>query len=1108
MRIVLLLLIYFFGGVFADLLPTSLRVNNLVNPLAVLVRSVGNVTTSPLFFSWSLNITSGSTRAIQQVAWRLQIYRDDQETLICDENSTSLNYALQSVYACSNELSQLSGGTRLVWQVSVLGSDSSTSWNWSQEKATFGISPDPTQWNQTPWISSPITTSRPYRFRTIVTIPSTPIQINAVTLYIATPCYYIISSNGSKLTSRFPISTFTLFSSRVDYDAFDVTSSFIQALTDGTNQIAFGIKLGGGAFGTEKFRKVNNAMHLPLRVIVILDSKQDNTTDNTTVLAPIVWKSYPDSILYSDWYAGESIDNRLESNFIGWDSLQFNDTLWIPSTPCEGNCGIENAQLVPQLQPPVKLMKDGILTPIAIYSLSTPQSFTISFDQNFAGYVEIDIPSPPSSIGTTVSFYAGERLFSDNAVYNQLNSSTLMILNWTLSCESPIETVGNVFSFWGFQHVQVNNWPLGVTPPTLQSVRGFPTSTLEQRATIEFDGIKPSANIASTFVNEKRRIDSSSSDTLVPNTTFLILNSSILAGIVHAAYWSQASNYQSIPSDCPNREKRGWMGDAAVSSSSASLVFDMATPYYSWTRSHGDDQVFNGYSGVVNNIVPAEVNSPPAIIDAAWGLAIIEVVYQSVIHFSEVRTLKERYKDMKLYVDWLTSKTNKTVGIMKDEYEFGDWDAQFPRSQYVNNTAPMGATGSWLRCLQLMEKLAPIAGYPDDAIQFRQIFNNSIIPFNDYYALNLTNGTYGDGQEQTLAIIPLILDIVPRQSLINVQNWLIYDIETTQSLHLTTGATGTRFFFETLTKMGRVDLAAVISAQTTMPSHGYWITQGATTCWENWSGEADLPHPPPPTHNHIFLCSQIGWIYNVLLGLSVSSPYVCRITPPLIDSLPRMSGAIYTPGSQTTKVSTSWAWMGPPMASTFQLNVSLPANMNATISFPIPGLTNPIISEDDIIIWQNGTFIPTNGIYSGKLVDGSIEFSIGSGNFIFSSEKTITNPVIISSCVRAVEFNNARQSLDLICPLQSGYISHITRAGIVTNQETALEFIKPTVTQLQSLISHRFLLTHMIERVCLGRASRICTLSIDSLYEIESRIKKTGMKNNIDEFICVVASCN
>jgi hypothetical protein len=92
---------------------TSLRVNNLVNPLAVLVRSVGNVTTSPLFFSWSLNITSGSTRAIQQESWRLQIYRDDQETLICDENSTSLNYALQSVYACSNELSQLSGGTRL-----------------------------------------------------------------------------------------------------------------------------------------------------------------------------------------------------------------------------------------------------------------------------------------------------------------------------------------------------------------------------------------------------------------------------------------------------------------------------------------------------------------------------------------------------------------------------------------------------------------------------------------------------------------------------------------------------------------------------------------------------------------------------------------------------------------------------------------------------------------------------------------------------------------------------------------------------------------------------------------------------------------------------------
>ena len=37
------------------------------------------------------------------------------------------------------------------------------------------------------------------------------------------------------------------------------------------------------------------------------------------------------------------------------------------------------------------------------------------------------------------------------------------------------------------------------------------------------------------------------------SVTSLLLNASILAGVLHAAAWSQLTNYQSLPSDCPNR---------------------------------------------------------------------------------------------------------------------------------------------------------------------------------------------------------------------------------------------------------------------------------------------------------------------------------------------------------------------------------------------------------------------------------------------------------------------------------------------------------------------------------------------------------------------------
>jgi hypothetical protein len=151
---------------------------------------------------------------------------------------------------------------------------------------------------------------------------------------------------------------------------------------------------------------------------------------------------------------------------------------------------------------------------------------------------------------------------------------------------------------------------------------------------------------------------------------------------------------------------------------------------------------------------------------------------------------------------------------------------------YTPNTKEMCATGAYMRMLQHAVALAPLAGHPEQAAGFQARFDAAVPHFNAYYALNLANGTYGDGVEQTLAVIPLALRIVPAEHLAAVQQWLIHDVETTRALHLTTGATGTRFFFEVLSAMGRTDLAAVIAAQDTLPSHGFWVTQGATTCWE------------------------------------------------------------------------------------------------------------------------------------------------------------------------------------------------------------------------------------------------------------------------------------
>ena len=101
----------------------------------------------------------------------------------------------------------------------------------------------------------------------------------------------------------------------------------------------------------------------------------------------------------------------------------------------------------------------------------------------------------------------------------------------------------------------------------------------------------------------------------------------------------------------------------------------MAAPYYSWTRSHGDEQAHDGGSGIVDNIVPSESSgrTPLALADAAWMLGLVETVYESARHFGEQRTLTERWPGIVALIDFLASQTDPTLRVMRNQSIFGDW---------------------------------------------------------------------------------------------------------------------------------------------------------------------------------------------------------------------------------------------------------------------------------------------------------------------------------------------------------------------------------------------------------------------------------------------------
>ena len=269
------------------------------------------------------------------------------------------------------------------------------------------------------------------------------------------------------------------------------------------------------------------------------------------------------------------------------------------------------------------------------------------------------------------------------------------------------------------------------------------------------------------------------------------------------------------------------------------LVLVLAALYRSWIQPMLDNQALNGKGdparyGAVNSIVPPG-DWPISTADASWGLAIGEVPYQLLRQYGDVAAVTNAYPAIRRYWQFLVNNTDPATGLMTDQAQWGDWDAAFDRHLYQTNSKFIAATSAHMRLAQLLEELAPIAQATEDTMEYVQFLAKSQGLYNVKYRNRTTPYVYVDGIEQTVTLLPLSLGFVPEGLIEKSEDWLINDIEHTREMHLSTGAIGTRLLFPYLSSIGRTDLAAEIAAQSTFPSHGFWITKGATTCWENWS---------------------------------------------------------------------------------------------------------------------------------------------------------------------------------------------------------------------------------------------------------------------------------
>ena len=87
-------------------------------------------------------------------------------------------------------------------------------------------------------------------------------------------------------------------------------------------------------------------------------------------------------------------------------------------------------------------------------------------------------------------------------------------------------------------------------------------------------------------------------------------SSGVLNAIQHATQYASWSNLMDVPTDCPQRERRGWLGDAQLSFETVIHNIDGGAFYSKWLRDFADTQVYDNATLGTNGTLPGTIPSP------------------------------------------------------------------------------------------------------------------------------------------------------------------------------------------------------------------------------------------------------------------------------------------------------------------------------------------------------------------------------------------------------------------------------------------------------------------------------------------------------------------
>lgn len=622
------------------------------------------------------------------------------------------------------------------------------------------------------------------------------------------------------------------------------------------------------------------------------------------------WRSTVSPTREADLLMGETFDARKKP--AGWSASGFDAAKW---TAVHAGAEVRPAVRWHPSQPVVAYEE---FVPVKTAE-PTPGVYVLDLGQNFAGVARLRLED--ATPGQKITLRYAERVNPDGALYTA-NLRAARATD-TYTCRGgAAETWEPRFTYHGFQYVEVT----GLTaPPKSDTITGVALSS--------------ATPIVGAF---------ETSDPMLNR-----LRSNI--------YYTQRSNFIDVPTDCPQRDERlGWTADAQVYLNAAILVADVQPFFDKWLLDLADAQRGDGQFPRVAPMKTGEDDGGPGWADA--GVICPWVVYEA---YGDKALLARQYPSMRRFIDFCTERSGSNLKPPAQFHAFGDW-------LNVDDDTPKGMIYLlyYAYSTDLCSKAARALGREAEADELHALFGRIKQSFHDSFVSPDGRIT---GDSQAAYVMAIRYGLVDGKDRAAAARHLVQNIERHDD-HLATGFLGTKELMLVLSDIDRQDVAFKLVHNTTYPSWGFEIRNGATSIWERWDGwtpEKGFQTPTMNSFSHYSFGAVYQWMAESIGGIHASTGAAKSIViAPQID--PNLQWAKVGYHSPRGGIATSWKREGGRLA----LEITVPANVRATVRIP---------AKAGEITESGKPLNEAEGVTVGPRAADAAEVEVGSGTYHFDS---------------------------------------------------------------------------------------------------------------------------